>query len=169
MAIPLKIYYYKSRFGGVKDTGIDGRVGMEIPNFKLEAEEYEKILLVLASLHQKLKADSVFLINRTGQEIAHEGSSNRFDVQALSSLAASNLAATFGLASVIGEREFERIYHKGEKTNILMSPIGEFAFLLFLLRDREEHDLDLKAIRHASLILEDVLKKCSRRLRPGRR
>ncbi|RPJ85647.1 MAG: roadblock/LC7 domain-containing protein, partial [Acidobacteria bacterium] len=84
---------------------------MEIPNFKLEAEEYEKILLVLASLHQKLKADSVFLINRTGQEIAHEGSSNRFDVQALSSLAASNLAATFGLASVIGEREFERIYH----------------------------------------------------------
>jgi len=141
---------------------------MEIPNFKLEAEEYEKILLVLSSLNLKLKADSVFLINRTGQEIAHEGNSHKIDVQALSSLAASNLAATFGLASLIGEREFERIFHKGEKTNILMSPIGEFAFLLFLFKGKEEHEIDLKSIRHASLILGDVLKKCSKRLRAAR-
>ena len=55
---------------------------MEIPNFKLEAEEYEKILLVLSSLNLKLKAESVFLINRTGQEIAHEGNSTKLDVQA---------------------------------------------------------------------------------------
>ncbi len=141
---------------------------MEIPNFKLEAGEYEKILLVLSSLNQKLKADSVFLINRTGQEIAHDGNSNKLDIQALSSLAASNVAAIFGLASLLGEREFERIYYKGEKTSILMNPIGEFAFLLFLLRGVEEKEIDLKAIRHASLILEDVLKKCSRRLKAAR-
>lgn len=141
---------------------------MEVPNFKLEAEEYEKILVVLSSLNRRLKADSVFLINRTGQEIAHEGNSNRIDIQALSSLAASNLAATFGLARVIGEHEFRRIYHKGEKTNILMSPIGEFAFLLFLMRGKEEREVDFTSIRHASLILEDVLKKCGKRLRPLR-
>lgn len=138
---------------------------MEIPNFKLEAGEYEKILLVLSSLTQKLKADSVFLINRTGQEIAHDGNSHKLDIQALSSLAASNVAAIFGLASLLGEREFERIYHKGEKTSILLSPIGEFAFLLFLLKGIEEKEIDLKAIKRASLILEDVLKKCSRRLK----
>jgi predicted regulator of Ras-like GTPase activity (Roadblock/LC7/MglB family) len=141
---------------------------MEIPNFKLAAEEYEKILLVISSLNQRLKAESVFLINRTGQEIAHEGTSSRIDVQALSSLAASNLAATFGLASLIGEREFERIFHKGDKTNILMTPVGEFAFLLFLLKGKEEHEVDLKSVHRASLILEDVLKKCSKRLRAAR-
>jgi predicted regulator of Ras-like GTPase activity (Roadblock/LC7/MglB family) len=141
---------------------------MEIPNFKLAAEEYEKILLVLASLNQRLKAESVFLINRTGQEIAHEGTAGRLDVQALASLAASNLAATFGLASLIGEREFERIFHKGDKTNILMTPVGEFAFLLFLLKGKEEHEVDLKSVNRASLILADVLKKCGKRLRAAR-
>jgi predicted regulator of Ras-like GTPase activity (Roadblock/LC7/MglB family) len=119
---------------------------MEVPNFKLEAGEYEKIQLVLASLNQKLRADSVFLINRTGQEIAHEGNSDDIDVQALSSLAASNLAATFGLASLLGEREFKRIYHKGDRTNILMSPVGEFAFLLFLIRGMDEQELDLRKL-----------------------
>lgn len=141
---------------------------MEISNFKLEAQEYEKIVFILSSLHEKLKADAVFLINRNGQEIARHGKKDSIDVQALGSLAASNLAATFGLASLIGEKEFERIYHKGEKISILINPVGEYALLLLMVPVKNEKDVDLKRLRQAVMILADILRKCTRRVRvPG--
>ncbi len=133
---------------------------MEIPSFKLESEEYEKILFVLSSLHQKLSTRLVFLINRNGQEIGHDGEVGDLDVQALSSLAASNLAATFGLASIIGEQEFSRIYHKGERTSILITPIGEYAFLLFLATEFSEGEGELRSLKQAVMILDDILAKC---------
>jgi predicted regulator of Ras-like GTPase activity (Roadblock/LC7/MglB family) len=142
---------------------------MEIPNFKLEVEEYEKILFILSSIHQKLAAESVYLINRNGQEIASQGGSNQMDIQAVCSLAASNLAATFGMASLIGEREFERIYHMGEKTSILMTPIGEHAFLLFLLDANKEADYDFRSLKQAGMILDDILAKCKRRTKAAGR
>jgi predicted regulator of Ras-like GTPase activity (Roadblock/LC7/MglB family) len=141
---------------------------MEIPNFKLEVEEYEKILFILSSIHQKLAAEAVYLINRNGQEIARQGGSSQLDIQAVCSLAASNLAATFGMASLIGEREFERIYHMGEKTSILMTPIGEHAFLLFFLDANKEADYDFRSLKQAGLILDDILAKCKRRTKSAR-
>lgn len=141
---------------------------MEISNFKLETREYDKILFILSSLHEKLKADAVFLINRNGQGIANQGEVDSVDIQALSSLAASNLAATFGLAKLIGEGEFERIYHKGEKNSILINPIGEYALLLLVIQVKNEKGLDLKSLNQAALILEDILGKCTKRVKVPR-
>lgn len=141
---------------------------MEISNFKLETREYDKILFILSSLHEKLKADAIFLINRNGQGIANQGEVDSVDIQALSSLAASNLAATFGLAKLIGEGEFERIYHKGEKNSILINPIGEYALLLLIVQVKNEKSLDLKSLNQAALILEDILGKCTKRTKVPR-
>lgn len=141
---------------------------MEISNFKLESAEYEKILFIISSLQDRLKAETVFLINRNGQEIAGQGEHNSLDIQALSSLAASNLAATFGLATLIGEGEFERIYHKGEKNSILINPVGEYALLLLVIQVKNEKHIDLKSLKQAALILEDILKKCTKRMRVPR-
>ncbi|MGH9340321.1 MAG: roadblock/LC7 domain-containing protein [Acidobacteriota bacterium] len=141
---------------------------MEISNFRLESEEYEKILFILSSLQQKSNASSIFLINRNGQQIAQEGVADGLDVQSLSSLAASNLAATFGLARLIGEREFERVYHKGDKRSILINPIGEYAFLLLLVEVNSENHVDPKSLNQASLILGDILRKSDERAKKAK-
>ena len=137
---------------------------MEISNFRLEAGEFRKIQQILASLAEKTKVEAVFLINRNGQEITRHGNSDSIDVLALSSLAASNLAATFGLASVIGEAEFERIYLRGRRLSVLVCPAGEYALLLFILKVENEKALNIRSLRQAALVLQDVLKKCTKRI-----
>ncbi len=137
---------------------------MDISNFKLEAGEFRKIQQILASLAEKTRVDAVFLINRNGQEITHHGRADSIDVLALSSLAASNLAATFGLASVIGEAEFERIYLRGEDRSVLISPAGDYALLLFILKVENEKELNIRNLKQAALVLQDVLKKCTKRV-----
>lgn len=136
---------------------------MEVANFKLQVEEYEKIVFIISSLQEKLKASAVILISRNGQEIAFIGEMVSLDRQSLSSLAASSLAATFGLAHLIGEKEFERVYHKGDQRSILINPAGELALLLFILDSEQKRKVDLKSLTQASLILEDILEKSNGR------
>lgn len=137
---------------------------MDFLSLKLLPEEYEKILYILTSLRKRTQATSVFLISRSGQEIACDGESNGIDRQALASLAASNLAATFGLAQLIGESEFERIYHKGDTASILINPTGEFGLLLFILGDQKiGSNFDIKSLTQASMILADVLQRSKER------
>ena len=134
---------------------------MEVPNFKIAREEYDKIVLILSHLHKRARASSVCLINRNGQDIAHEGQFDGLDIQALSSLAASTLAATFGLASLIQEEEFQRIYHRGRKNSLIITPVAELALLLIVLPTGQEDGRDLASLGQAILILEDILRKCS--------
>ncbi|MBI4445366.1 MAG: roadblock/LC7 domain-containing protein [Acidobacteria bacterium] len=134
---------------------------MEISNFRLRSEEYEKIRLVLGAVQQRIGANWVFLINRNGQEIAHLGNPD-VDIQALSSLAASNLAATFGLAAIFGENEFQRIYHRGRKHSILINPVGNTALLLMVFPSRNQSSVDLTSLQQAALILNDILSKSAK-------
>lgn len=137
---------------------------MQIWNFKLDRGEFSKIQQILSSLAEKTQVDSVFLINRNGQEIAHQGDADAIDALALASLAASNLAATFGLATLVGEDEFDRIYLRGRRLSILVCPAGRHALLLFVIQARNEHKLDVRNLKQAALVLEDVLKKCTKRV-----
>lgn len=162
MAIAWEILYYKGAFEPVKEGGGEWP-DMQISNFKLEAGEFNKIKQILGSLQRKTQVDAVFLINRNGQEITHHGQADSIDVLALSSLAASNLAATFGLASIIGETEFERIYLRGRRHSILISPAGEYALLLFVIRIENERAVNIRNLRQAVLVLSDVLNKCTKR------
>lgn len=136
---------------------------MEFLDLKLRPEEFEKIGKVLASLKNRLGAESVCLISRNGQEIARAGRLGSIDRDALSSLAASCLAATYGLAKLLGEEEFERIYQKGERRSILINRAGENALLLLVFRLDGSQEIDLKGLRQGALILEDVLTSVYRR------
>ncbi len=159
----MKILYYMEAFDRVKEwAGCAGH--MQIWNFKLDRGEFSKIQQILSSLAKKTQVDSVFLINRNGQEITHEGDSASIDILALSSLAASNLAATFGLATMVGEQEFERIYLRGRHLSILICPTGQHALLLFVIQANKEYKLDIRNIKQAALVLEDVLNKCTNRI-----
>ena len=135
---------------------------MDVPNFKLNEDEYGKIVVILSRLMAKMDAMSVCLINQNGQDIAHQGTLDGTDIQALSSLAASNMAATYGMASLIGEQAFRRIYHRGESSSIIINPVGDLALILAIVPTEKGRTLNLKSLNQAALILNDILQRCSK-------
>jgi predicted regulator of Ras-like GTPase activity (Roadblock/LC7/MglB family) len=121
--------------------------------------QYERIVSVL----HKLRADSlsrvVFLVDKNGQPIAVQGDVSNIDTTSLASLAAGNVAATGGMAQLIGEKEFPTLSHEGERESIHICIIGR-TLLVVVFDDRSSLGLVKLRVKQASrelaAIFEDV-------------
>jgi predicted regulator of Ras-like GTPase activity (Roadblock/LC7/MglB family) len=89
-------------------------------------------------------AKVVFLVDKDGQEIASLGEVGNLDTTSLASLTAGNVAATGGMAQLIGEKEFPTLSHEGEKESIHISVIGR---LLLVVMFDERSSLGLVKLR----------------------
>jgi predicted regulator of Ras-like GTPase activity (Roadblock/LC7/MglB family) len=83
-------------------------------------EEFRRIDGELQNLRTQANARLVFLVDKNGQLIASAGDTQNMDTTSLASLTAGNIAATGGIAKLLGEREFTILFHEGEKDNINM-------------------------------------------------
>ena len=95
-------------------------------------EEFQRLEATIRRLRADSHARAVLLIDKSGQPIASTGSLEDLDTTSLASLTAGNVAATDGLAKLIGEREFSVLFHQGEKDNIHISLAGDRAIVLVL-------------------------------------
>src|SRR4030042_1410785 len=68
-------------------------------------EEFRKIDAELQKLHQQSNSKVVFLVDKNGQLIASAGETHDIDTTSLASLTAGNIAATGGIARLLGEKE----------------------------------------------------------------
>src|SRR2546423_1198702 len=96
---------------------------------------YHQIKAVLARLRLDASARLVVLVDKDGQQIAVHGELGDLDTTSLASLAAGNVAATGGMAKLIGENEFPTLSHEGEKESIHICVIGR-VLLLVVFDDR---------------------------------
>ena len=110
----------------------------------LREQQYHQIKAVLARLRMDSSARVVFLVDKDGQEIAVQGEIGNIDSTSLASLAAGNVAATGGMAQLIGEKEFPTLSHEGEKESIHISVIGR---LLLVIVFDERSTLGLVKLR----------------------
>jgi predicted regulator of Ras-like GTPase activity (Roadblock/LC7/MglB family) len=101
----------------------------------LREQQYHQIKAVLARLRLDSAAKVVFLIDKDGQEIAVQGEVGNLDTTSLASLAAGNVAATGGMAQLIGEKEFPTLSHEGERESIHISVVGRL-LLVVVFDDR---------------------------------
>ncbi|HYK19589.1 MAG TPA: roadblock/LC7 domain-containing protein [Pyrinomonadaceae bacterium] len=101
----------------------------------LREQQYHRIKAVLARLRMDASAKVVFLVDKDGQEIAAQGEVGNLDTTSLASLAAGNVAATGGMAQLIGEKEFPTLSHEGEKESIHISVVGRL-LLVVVFDDR---------------------------------
>jgi predicted regulator of Ras-like GTPase activity (Roadblock/LC7/MglB family) len=101
----------------------------------LREQQYHQLKAVLARLRMDSSARVVFLVDKDGQEIAVQGEVGNLDTTSLASLAAGNVAATGGMAQLIGEKEFPTLSHEGEKESIHISVIGRL-LLVVVFDDR---------------------------------
>ena len=123
---------------------------MTAGNLVLYQEEFQKLEEVLRRLRTDSNARAVFLIDKTGQQIAAAGEIEQFDTTSLASLTAGNVAATDGLAKLIGEREFSVLFHEGQQDHIHISIVAERAILLVIFDERSSLGLVRLRVKRAS-------------------
>jgi len=110
----------------------------------LREQQYHEIKAVLARLRMEAEARIVFLVDKDGQQIAAQGDVGNLDTTSLASLVAGNVAATSGMAQLIGEKEFPTLSHEGDKESIHIAVIGR---LLLVVVFDERSSLGLVKLR----------------------
>ena len=120
-------------------------------------EEFVVIKQLLNTLWMDASAKIVFLVDKNGQQIADAGEVDLVDTTSLASLTAGNVAATDGLAKLIGEKEFSILFHEGRKDNIHISIVGQRLILVVIFDERSSLGLVRLRVRKASADLERVL------------
>ena len=113
-------------------------------------EEFRKIDEELQKLHQQTNAKVVFLVDKNGQLIASAGETQDLDTTSLASLTAGNIAATGGIARLLGEKEFTILFHEGEKDNIHISLIGQRVILVVIFDSRSSLGLVRLRVKKSS-------------------
>ncbi|MCD4751429.1 MAG: roadblock/LC7 domain-containing protein [Thermoanaerobaculales bacterium] len=122
-------------------------------------EEFNQITALLQRLRVDASAKIVFLVDKNGQQIAAVGEIDTVDTTSLASLTAGNVAATDGLAKLIGEKEFSILFHEGQKDNIHISIVGQRLILVLIFDERSSLGLVRLRVRKASQEIERVLKE----------
>jgi len=136
---------------------------MASPDLIMYDEEFQQIKEIISRLRVEANAKIVFLVDKNGQQIAAVGDLESVDTTSLASLTAGNVAATDGLARLIGEKEFSILFHEGERDNIHISLVAQRVILVVIFDDRSSLGLVRLRVRKASMELEkvfqDLLKK----------
>ncbi len=102
----------------------------------LHEEEFNKLTRLAERLLREANARYVSLVDRNGQPLAWSGDLADVDRTALASLAAGNVAATEGLARMIGERSFSSMYHEGDRDHLHFSAVGDIGILMVAFDER---------------------------------
>lgn len=131
-------------------------------------EDFQKIRQTLQRLLLDANANLVFLVDKSGQQIAAVGDMKSLDATSLASLTAGNVAATDGLARLIGEKEFSVLFHEGEKDNLHISIVARRVILVVLFDKRASLGLVRLRVRRATAELETVFEEIARKHESGR-
>ena len=117
-------------------------------------EENRHIKHTLQRLQLDSNAKLVFLGDKNGQQIAAHGDMKGVDATSLASLTAGNVAATDGLAKLIGEKEFSILFHEGERDNIHISLVAQRVILVVIFDEKSSLGLVRLRVKKASQELE---------------
>src|SRR5882724_8416914 len=141
---------------------------MATPDLVMYEEEYQQIKDTLQRLQVDSNSKIVFLVDKNGQQIAVHGDMRGVDATSLASLTAGNVAATDGLAKLIGEKEFSILFHEGEKDNIQISIVAQRVILVVIFDSRSSLGLVRLMVKKASIELTEVFERVVRKIKSER-
>lgn len=140
---------------------------MENTSLIMFEEEFKQTVSILDKLLRDSNAKIVFLVDKDGQLIASSGETSEIDTTSLASLTAGNIAATGGLARLLGEKEFSILFHEGEKDNIHISVVGNRVILVVIFDQRSSLGLVRLRVKKASEEVNSIIQKILQRSAKG--
>jgi predicted regulator of Ras-like GTPase activity (Roadblock/LC7/MglB family) len=126
-------------------------------------EEFKLLQEITARLAKDAQAKVVFLVDKNGQQIAAAGDVKSIDATSLASLTAGNVAATDGLAKLIGEKEFSLLFHEGEKDNLHISLVGRRGILVVIFDQNSSLALVRLRVKKTGKELQEIFDRVENR------
>ena len=134
-------------------------------------EDFRKILAVTQRLVKDANAKGVFVVDRNGQLISEAGELRGIDTTSLASLTAGCIAATGGLAKIVGEEEFPVHFHQGQRDNLHITLIAGRIILVVVFDERSSLGLVRLRVKKAGAqlarVFEEIQKKSDQGGRSG--
>ena len=126
-------------------------------------EDYRKILTVIQKLVRDANAKGIFVVDRNGQLIGEAGEMRGLDTTSLASLTAGCIAATGGLAKIVGEEEFPIHFHQGQRDNLHITLVAKRIILVVVFDDRSSLGLVRLRVKKAGVELAKIFEQIQKR------
>ena len=126
-------------------------------------EDFRRVLSVIQRLVRDANAKGVFVVDRNGQLIGEAGEMRGIDTTSLASLTAGCIAATGGLAKLVGEDDFPVHFHQGQRDNLHITLVAGRIILVVIFDDRSSLGLVRLRVKKVGVelakIFEEIQKK----------
>ena len=99
-------------------------------------EDFGAITQSLQRFLYESNARCALLVDRTGQLVATVGEQPRFDPTAFATLTAADFSANHQLARLIGETDFNSLFHQGENESMYLADVARRVILVVLFDNR---------------------------------
>src|SRR3954470_3965573 len=99
-------------------------------------DDYSAITDSLTRFLGESNARCALLVDRAGQLVATVGEQPNFDPTAFATLTAADFSANDQLAKLIGENDFNSLFHQGEKESMYLADIARRVILVVLFDNR---------------------------------
>src|SRR5881394_1455112 len=99
-------------------------------------EDFAAITKSLQAFLKESNARCALLVDRTGQLVATVGEQPKFDPTTFATLTAADFSANDQLAKLIGENDFNSLFHQGEKESMYLADVARRVILVVLFDNR---------------------------------
>jgi predicted regulator of Ras-like GTPase activity (Roadblock/LC7/MglB family) len=99
-------------------------------------DDFTAITQSLQRFLHDANARCALIVDRTGQLVATVGEQPKFDPTTFATLTAADFSANDQLAKLIGESDFNTLFHQGEKESMYLADVARRVILVVLFDNR---------------------------------
>ena len=129
------------------------------PSWSFGSADSKKIEEILNTLLYESNARCALLVDRTGQLVVTVGEQPSFDSAAFASLTAADFSANDQLASLIGEEDFNSLFHQGRSESMYLADVSKRLILVVLFSKQTTLGLVRIKIRDAVSDLNEAFEE----------
>src|SRR5213596_3627549 len=125
-------------------------------SWSFSESDFKQIQQHLQAFLKESNARCALLVDRTGQLVATVGEQPKFDPTTFATLTAADFSANDQLAKLIGENDFNSLFHQGEKESMYLADVARRVILVVLFDNRTTLGLVKLRVKGAVVRLNQV-------------
>lgn len=132
-----------------------------------DEETLKKFEVELEKLKTESNAKATFLIDKNGHLIGSSKNTENYDKTSIGALVAGNVAATGGLANLLGEKEFSILFHEGENEHVHISLVASKLILIVIFDDSTSLGLIRLRVKKSLKVFQNLLMELEKNAEQG--